>query len=71
MRTSENDVDTVVVAVNGTIGGWSHLHAGTVGAPDWYTMVPEWFFVEGDNRIELYSVSGTPEDPVLSPISLS
>lgn len=71
VRTSEADVDTVVVAVNGTIGGWSHLHAGTVGAPDWYTMVPEWFFVEGDNRIELYSVSGTPDDPVLSPISLS
>ena len=71
VRTSGRDVDTVVVAVNGTVAGWSHLHAGTPGAPDWYTMVPEWFLVEGDNRIELYSVEGTPDDPVLSPISLS
>lgn len=71
VRTAENDISTVAVAVNGTIAGWSHLHPGTVGAPDWYTMVPEWFFVEGDNRIDLYSVSGTPADPVLSPISLS
>jgi hypothetical protein len=30
---------------------------------DWYTMVPEWFFVEGDNRIELYSATGSPTTP--------
>ena len=71
VRTSGRDVDTVLVAVNGTVAGWSYLHAGTPGAPEWYTMVPEWFFVEGDNRIELYSATGTPEDPVLTPISLS
>ena len=71
VRTDDSEISTVAVAVNGTIGGWSHLHAGTVGSPDWYTMVPEWFLVDGTNLVELYAVSGTPDDPVLQPISLS
>lgn len=71
VRTGDGDVDTVLVTVNGTVAGWSHLHAGTVGAPDWYTMVPEWFFVDGANLIELYSVTGPPDEPVLRPISLT
>lgn len=71
VRTTGSDVSTVLVTVNGTVAGWSHLHAGTVGAPDWYTMVPEWFFVDGANHLELYSVTGTPDDPVLHPISLT
>lgn len=71
VRTTSSGTSTVAVAVNGTIGGWSHLHAGTVGSPDWYTMVPEWFLVDGANLIELYAVSGPPDDPVLEPISLS
>ncbi|MCB1006320.1 MAG: sulfatase-like hydrolase/transferase, partial [Acidimicrobiales bacterium] len=71
VRTSDGDVSTVAVAVNGTIAGWSHLHAGDVGAPEWYTMVPEWFLVGGDNRIDLYEVAGTPDDPRLTPVSLS
>ena len=42
----------------------------TPGSPEWYTMVPEWFLVDGANEIGLYALSGTPADPVLTPIPL-
>lgn len=71
VRTAEADISAVAVVVNGAVAGWSTLHAGAVGSPEWYTMVPEWFLVDGANQISLYALSGTPADPVLSPISLS
>ena len=44
-------------AVNGTMAAGPTCIAGTVGAPDWATMVPRMVLPDGDNRIELYSVT--------------
>lgn len=70
VRTSGNDINAVAVAVNGTVAGWSELHADIVGAPEWYTMVPEWFLDDGANEITLYALGGTPARPILTPIDL-
>jgi len=69
VRTS-GDVSAVAVTINGAVAGWSTLHAASPGTPEWYTMVPEWFLVDGANEIGLYALSGTPANPVLSPIAL-
>lgn len=68
--STNGDVGAIAVSVNGAIAGWSTLHATSSGTPEWYTMVPEWFLVDGANDIGLYALSGTPADPVLTPIAL-
>jgi hypothetical protein len=70
VQAAVGDVDAVAVVVDGTVAGWSELHSDSEGRSAWWTMVPEWLLENGANRIELYEVTGTIADPVLSPIAL-
>ncbi len=58
----------VAIALNGTVLAVSPTGIDEQG-PSFFAALPETSFVEGTNTITLYSVEGTPDRPILHPLS--
>jgi hypothetical protein len=61
---------TVVVAVNGTVAGVSPTFSDEGIANRIAAMVPDSLMRNGANRVDLFALTGTAEDPVLHPMTV-
>ena len=63
---------SVVVALNGVIGGVSETFASGGGPPTWFTaMVPDSLMHRGDNRLQLFLLDTAGGQPRLRPLTLT
>ena len=60
--------DPVAVAVNGVIGGWSDWYSDD-GELTFWTLVPRALLADGANEVEVFVLSGSASNPVLSATS--
>jgi hypothetical protein len=60
----------IVVSVNGFVGGWGETFRKK-GTTQFFSLVPQQLFADGDNTVELYEVTGEPGSPVLRPLPIN
>lgn len=59
----------VVLSVNGFVAGWGEVFRKD-GEARWFVLAPQELFATGPNELELFTVTGEPEAPVLRPVPI-
>jgi hypothetical protein len=57
----------VLLSVNGFVAGWGEVFRKD-GASQWFVLAPQELFATGTNDLELFTVTGEPDSPVLHPV---